>query len=552
MKNNNCERLITPVVVFLMTLLPSAAFAGKESRIELLLDSLDNVLAERPAILSKKQTVLNDLKRGVTDAQSMEALTVKYEQIYQEYLHYNGDSALTYAKKAVQTSKKTKRPEMILIAKFCLLRAYTRQGLLGKAYEAIMDIGKITDILPAYRGQYADILLDFYMRVNNDPELEYIPDIDVVEAWKKYSIYLGKDTPEYEFYKCICSRQGDIKGLKKALSKLRQPSFMSANLYYAIALENRRIKNYDEFYENLILAAINDVQLANTEVSSLLTLLETPLLRKDLKRSYAYIQVCSDNVQRYHDVHRSLQVVKIQARINKEFNDLRNRQITVIVIVAVLFFIALMVSIIETRLLAGRGRKVKKSLDALRVMHSKQMELAKQQQELSNKLKEANSRLVDRVTVYKKDFLNVYHLVSAYISYEKGVRTELVNLLKTNNIRKAIRTLDSSSDVDGQLKLFYKHFDHAFMALYPDFIQRMNGLMKPESRFDESMTELTTSLRIYAFVVLGITDSVGIADFLHLSSQTVYNYRLKMRRSALGDEKKFDDDVINLFASRKE
>lgn len=83
--------------------------------------------------------------------------------------------------------------------------------------------------------------------------------------------------------------------------------------------------------------------------------------------------------------------------------------------------------------------------------------------------------------------------------------------------------------------------------MYPDFIHRINALLDKNHRFDESQQELTTPLRIYALHLLGITDSVGIADYLHLSSQTIYNYRLKMRRCAANDEKKFDDEVSGLY-----
>lgn len=545
------ENLIAWVVVAFMASLPMLSFANNSHETNVLLDSLDKVLAERQTILSKKQTVINDLKRSISDVLTQEALAVKYEQIYSEYLHLNGDSAIAYAHKAVQAATKAKRPELILTAKFALLRSYTRQGMMGKAYETILDIGYIKDILPAYRAQYADQLLDFYMRVNNKDDIAYTPGIDASGAWKRYSQYLGKGSNEYLFYQAVCTKKGNLKELTKTLSNLHKPSFPAANIYFSLAIENRRRGNTEEFYNNLILAAINDILLANTEVSSLVTLLQTPLLENDLKRSYAYIKVCSDNVKRYNDMQRSLKVVSIQDRINKQFNEVRTRQMTAIIIIAILLVIALVISIIETRLLAARGRKVKRSLDVMRELHSKEMEMTKQQQALSEELRQANSRLSDRVSVYRNDFLNVYHLVSSYISYEKTARNTILNQLKTNNVRKAIRALDSTADVDGQLKHFYHHFDHAFLALYPDFIQRMNTLVRPECRFDEKATELTTSLRIYALVVLGITDSVGIADFLHLSSQTVYNYRLKMRRCSATDEKKFDDDVINLYSQNR-
>ena len=44
-----------------------------------LLDSLDGVLKQRKAILNKKQVVINDLKRGIHEASTSGALTLKYE-----------------------------------------------------------------------------------------------------------------------------------------------------------------------------------------------------------------------------------------------------------------------------------------------------------------------------------------------------------------------------------------------------------------------------------------------------------------------------------------
>ena len=222
-----------------------------------------------------------------------------------------------------------------------------------------------------------------------------------------------KDSPEYLFYQAVCTKKGNIRLLEKMVSKISKPSFVAANLYYAISFCYKRKGDVEGFYKNLILSAINDMQLGNTEVSSLLKLLETPLLECDLKRSSNYIQVCSDNVTRYHDMQRALSVVNIQNRINGELNKARMRQMTVIVVIALFFFVALVVSIVMARLATARGRKVKRSLDALRVMHTKQGALMDQQAQMTEELKTANARLADRFAAYRKDFANVYHLVSA-------------------------------------------------------------------------------------------------------------------------------------------
>lgn len=539
------ERFILRAAMLLMALCPLSSFAFSHE-LRQLLDSLDDAVARRQTALAKKQQVIDDLKRGITDLPNDGALVAKYEQIFQEYLHFNGDSALAYAKRSVVAAEHTGQPALILTAKFCLLRAYTRQGLLGKGYEVINSIGDINAVPAVYRSRYADHLLDFYMRVSQQNDFT-VPAQDAKAAWGTYSQYLVNGSPEYLFYQAVCTGKGDKRRINQALRMLNKPSFLVANLYFALAFDERSKGNENGFYENLILSAVNDMLLGNTEVSSLLMLLQTPLLECDLKRSSNYIQVCSDNIKRYHDMLRALKVVAIQDRINSQLNKERSRQMTVIIVIAVFFFVALVVSIVFGRLASARGRKVKRSLDALRDMHNKQSELMDQQKQMTEELRAANSRLSDRIAAYRKDFANVYHLVSTYITHEKSEHVELYNMLKSNNVRKAIRLLDSNTVIDGQLKHFYTHFDHAFLAMYPDFIQRMNSLVRPEYRYDEKQTELSTPLRIYALLVLGVTDSVGIADFLHLSSQTVYNYRLKMRRCALGDEKQFDDDVMRKF-----
>ena len=58
---------------------------------------------------------------------------------------------------------------------------------------------------------------------------------------------------------------------------------------------------------------------------------------------------------------------------------------------------------------------------------------------------------------------------------------------------------------------------------------------------------LTPELRIYALIRLGIDDNSKIANFLHYSLQTVYNYRLKMRNKAIIPGKDLAVQVQKLY-----
>ncbi len=57
---------------------------------------------------------------------------------------------------------------------------------------------------------------------------------------------------------------------------------------------------------------------------------------------------------------------------------------------------------------------------------------------------------------------------------------------------------------------------------------------------------LTTELRIFALIRLGIGDSVKIAQFLRYSVTTIYNYRTKARNKAVGNRDKLEEEVMKI------
>ena len=80
--------------------------------------------------------------------------------------------------------------------------------------------------------------------------------------------------------------------------------------------------------------------------------------------------------------------------------------------------------------------------------------------------------------------------------------------------------------------------------LFPDFVEEFNALLKPEERIVlEDDSRLSTTLRIFALIRLGIEDSSKIAEFLHYSVNTIYNYRAKIKNSAICDREEFEQRV---------
>ena len=116
---------------------------------------------------------------------------------------------------------------------------------------------------------------------------------------------------------------------------------------------------------------------------------------------------------------------------------------------------------------------------------------------------------------------------------------------------KLVATETSTTASRAALAEFYNLFDTTFLNLYPTFVEEFNALLEEDARIVPRKGELlTTELRIYALIRLGISDSTKISTFLRYSMSTIYNYRSKIRNRALCDRNEFEDRVRNIAITR--
>jgi len=61
---------------------------------------------------------------------------------------------------------------------------------------------------------------------------------------------------------------------------------------------------------------------------------------------------------------------------------------------------------------------------------------------------------------------------------------------------------------------------------------------------------LSTELRIFALIKLGITQSSHIASLLRYSVNTIYNYRAQVKNAALENRENFEETVRKIGSKR--
>ena len=135
-------------------------------------------------------------------------------------------------------------------------------------------------------------------------------------------------------------------------------------------------------------------------------------------------------------------------------------------------------------------------------------------------------------------------LCSQYIDKLDDYRKMVNKKMKNKELEELYRLSKSSELKERELDELLQNFDSVFLHLYPNFVDEFNALLQPELRFQKKDdNRLVTEIRIFALIRLGIEDSSKIAEFLHYSVNTIYNYRARIKNGALDNRESFERRV---------
>ena len=176
--------------------------------------------------------------------------------------------------------------------------------------------------------------------------------------------------------------------------------------------------------------------------------------------------------------------------------------------------------------------------------------LATQKDELSqlnSKLSTLNSQLSESNRVKEEYIGRFMSLCSQYIDKLDNYRKMVNKKMKNKELDELFQISKSTELKEKELEELYENFDTVFLHLFPNFIDDFNALLQPEMQIHpKEENRLTTDIRIFALIRLGFEDSSKIAEFLHYSVNTIYNYRARIKNGALGNREQFENRVKTL------
>ena len=160
--------------------------------------------------------------------------------------------------------------------------------------------------------------------------------------------------------------------------------------------------------------------------------------------------------------------------------------------------------------------------------------------QLNASLQTANQSLNDANRIKEEYIGRFLNSCNTYVNKLDKFRQEVNRQLKNGKQKELYEQTRTTELKTRELNELYAQFDATFLSLFPRFIYEFNAMLVPEARvFRKDKDRLTTELRIFALIRLGIDDSRKIAEFLHCSIHTIYNYRARFRAATLIDKELF-------------
>jgi hypothetical protein len=204
-----------------------------------------------------------------------------------------------------------------------------------------------------------------------------------------------------------------------------------------------------------------------------------------------------------------------------------NNKLILMIILVSLLVVVLVGMILLLKYSFRQRRRIKQQRDMLHKMN--------------NEVKQLNQNLNDANKIKENYMFRYMEMSVRYLERFDDFRNHIRSVAHSRGMDEVLKELRSRENIYHEYDNFYAVFDETFLGIYPDFVEKVNNLLREDARFPIPVNRvLKTELRILATIRLGITESGKIASFLKCAPPTVYTYRAKMRNSAICDKDEFE------------
>lgn len=462
-------------------------------------------------------------------------------RLYNEYEAYICDSARHYINRNIDIATQLGNREWLDESKLKKAHILATSGLYAEGVRLLETIEK------KYLSER--LLVDYYMAFENiylyhaeyAQDDEYRP--EYLDKMNRYRDSVLLVVPEGSYQYVIVRapqfidrqqpEQAEIllkDCMHKTASDTREYAILTSILAFTYQMSNRLELQKMSLTES----AIADIKGVVKENNSLRALSELLYEEGALDRANKYMKKSMADASFYNARLRNVQASKMLPVIDYAYQlekEMQRRKLQiflgVISILSLFLIVAVGYVIRQLKKLAKARREVVHANRELQKLNADLVEANRRQKQTNDSLTEANC--------IKEEYIGRFlGQCSAYIDKLETYRRMLNKKAASGKVEELYKTLKSSQFIEDELKEFYHNFDNSFLSIFPDFVECFNRLLPEGEQIVPKQGErLTTELRIFALIRLGITDSAKIASFLRYSITTIYTYRSKLKNKSL-------------------
>lgn len=506
---------------------------------EPMLSKLDSSLKQKEYYEQQKLERIDKLRKKLFEKRSN--LSEYYSlsmALYDEYKSYKYDSAYFYANRSLYVSVKMNNIDSIIHSHcavvFCLLSA----GLYKEAFEEVNKIDIATSSRESHKDYYYTLSRLYYDLL----------DYNHAEPYQQYYLKKGSEYTD-SLFRYLGHNVKDslyaigLKQMKEFQYDASVYSFRTLLKRNDIDLHTRAIvtsclgwihialKDEEQAINYLAQAAIYDNESVTKETTALCTLASLVYKKGNIQRATEYVRLSMADANFYDARQRIIQTGQILPIIEQDrFNIMKGQRnaFIVVAIIAVLFIVALLVFTFIIRRQMKRLQEARQAIE--RTNHSLNMVI--------EQLRETN------------EIKDEYVGRSFYVNGEYVAKIE--KLFKTIDRKIAARQFEDlrsslkESTLNTERQNMYTVFDETFLKLFPRFVDKYNALFEEKDRKTPDEGSLTTEMRIFALIRLGVTDAEKIATFLNYSVHTINTYKTRVKNKSIVENEAFEKRIMEI------
>ena len=544
----------TLLLLFLLIVPSVRGFAADD--IDSLLQRLDSLVANKEHLRQRQEQRIAMLKSEFERTSRTDMRVDMALRLARAYATFKNDSALAYLHRSVDMAEQLGDQALAgrcraMLVQHCSNVVLTTEGVnvFEQINPQVLDTLGLVDYFRAAGSIYAVLASQ-----TSDPVQREAYSQGATNSIDSLLQLLPSEN-FYSYYNRV-ARELTANRLDEArrlvnlwLTKVAPDSHDAAIVFFYRYEVYTRLGDEHEAMSSVIRSAICDVENVIYDEAAIIYLSRILRDKGDTRRALTYMRYAFDVATFFGAQIKNWLMMDVQS-INLQYEEqlAKNNRRQLIVTIALTLLTAVTLCLLF--FFMRQRNALKRSNQKI---HSINEELHEFNRNLSllNSQKDQTNEQLNESNIIKEEYIGMFFgLCVSYIEQQENYRKTVNKMVRNHQIDDIYRLTKSSEGDSETYSGLYERFDQVFLSLFPQFVEQFNSLLQESSRIEVKPYHLTTPLRIYALIRLGISDSTKISRFLNLANSTVYNYRVKYRNAALGDRNAFEDAIKQLGTIR--